>query len=354
MSTSYIPEKVKVRLWGKAAGRCQYSGCNTSLWRDALTQAEFNTSYIAHIIADEPNGPRGDKVLSKKLKNELSNLMLMCDVHHRLIDKEDIEGHSVERLNEMKATHEAKMDLLSSLTENEQSHLIHYSANIGEHFYQHDFKKSAQAMLPLHFPASIHPLDLSLKNSTTKDDETDYWQWESKNLEARFNDKVKSKQEIDLVKHFSVFAVAPQPLLIKLGTLLPDLHAVQVYQLHKEPPNWNWQESPENFKYIIRKPKQNNSVVALNLSLSADISQSRIKKVLGNDTAIWTLTIDHPNNDYLKSKEQLSLFREKFRELLNLIKAKHGESITLNIFPAAPVSVAIEMGRVWMPKADLR
>jgi hypothetical protein len=25
----------------------------------------------------------------------------------------------------------------------------------------------------------------------------------------------------------------------------------------------------------------------------------------------------------------------------------------LNIFPAIPVSVAVEMGRVWMPKADL-
>ena len=98
MSVSYIPEKVKIRLWGKAAGRCQYDGCNKQLWLDSLTKTEFNTAYIAHIVADQPNGPRGDAALSKKLKADISNLMLMCDEHHRLIDREDIEGHPVEKL----------------------------------------------------------------------------------------------------------------------------------------------------------------------------------------------------------------------------------------------------------------
>lgn len=49
MSASYIPVEVRLRLWGKSAGRCQYSGCNQPLWRDDLTKAEFNTSYIAHL-----------------------------------------------------------------------------------------------------------------------------------------------------------------------------------------------------------------------------------------------------------------------------------------------------------------
>ena len=35
------------------------------------------------------------------------------------------------------------------------------------------------------------------------------------------------------------------------------------------------------------------------------------------------------------------------------IKAKHGQDAKLHIFPAMPVSAAIELGRVWMPKADL-
>lgn len=53
MSVTYIPESVKIRLWGKAAGRCEYEGCNQPLWLDQLTKAEFNSAYIAHIIPEK-------------------------------------------------------------------------------------------------------------------------------------------------------------------------------------------------------------------------------------------------------------------------------------------------------------
>jgi hypothetical protein len=44
MSISHVPDKVKLRIWGNAAGRCQYEGCNDPLWLDTLTQAEFNVA----------------------------------------------------------------------------------------------------------------------------------------------------------------------------------------------------------------------------------------------------------------------------------------------------------------------
>ncbi len=49
-----VPHKLQLRLWGKAAGRCQYAGCNKPLWLDSLTKVEFNIAYAAHIIADKP------------------------------------------------------------------------------------------------------------------------------------------------------------------------------------------------------------------------------------------------------------------------------------------------------------
>src|SRR5690606_22049159 len=115
MSVSSIPPDVRTRLWGKAAGRCQYRGCNTPLWIDGLTKAEFNSSYLAHIIADKPNGPRGDAVLSPQLSKDISNIMLLCDVHHRLIDKKDVAGHSIELLKEMKAEHEKRIALITAM-----------------------------------------------------------------------------------------------------------------------------------------------------------------------------------------------------------------------------------------------
>ena len=353
MSVSYIPEKVKIRLWGKAAGRCQYDGCNKQLWLDSLTKTEFNTAYIAHIVADQPNGPRGDAALSKKLKADISNLMLMCDEHHRLIDREDIEGHPVEKLQIMKNKHENRIDLLTSISEEKQSHVLLYGANIGQQHPFVNWQKASQAMTPEWYPAEKTAVELGMKNSSFRDHEDSYWTIEKEHLNRQFLSVLKNKLAVGDIGHFSVFALAPQPLLIELGRLLSDIPTAEVYQLHREPPNWVWEENPEEFDYIIREPDKVNGKVAVNLSLSANINNSRITSTVGGNVAIWELTINEPNNDFLKSREQLKMFRQCFRKLLNDIKMKCGETAEIHLFPAVPVSIAVEIGRVWMPKADL-
>ena len=71
MSSTDIPKRVLALLWGKSAGRCEFTGCNIPLCRDALTNEEFNNGQNAHIIADSPNGPRGDVEKSEQLKKDL-------------------------------------------------------------------------------------------------------------------------------------------------------------------------------------------------------------------------------------------------------------------------------------------
>jgi hypothetical protein len=69
--------------------------------------------------------------------------------------------------------------------------------------------------------------------------------------------------------------------------------------------------------------------------------------------SIWSLTAANPHNDIMRSPRDLSRFRQELRRLFDRIKLVHGEGTRLNLFPALPVSAAIEVGRVWMPKADL-
>jgi hypothetical protein len=66
------------------------------------------------------------------------------------------------------------------------------------------------------------------------------------------------------------------------------------------------------------------------------------------------MSLPTPNNDFLKSRGQGRLFREKVRQLLDRIKATHGEQATLHVFPAMPVALAVDFGRIIMPKADLK
>ncbi len=65
------------------------------------------------------------------------------------------------------------------------------------------------------------------------------------------------------------------------------------------------------------------------------------------------MTIPTPNNDFLKSRQQAQVFRKQLRPLMDRIKAQHGEKAVIHVFPAMPVALAVEFGRILMPKADL-
>ena len=82
-------------LWGKAAGRCEYEGCNKLLYQDEVTSESINRAFVAHIVAASPGGERGDKELSALLFNDIDNLMLLCHEHHRLFDSLSDAGQSL-------------------------------------------------------------------------------------------------------------------------------------------------------------------------------------------------------------------------------------------------------------------
>jgi CBASS immunity sensor of nucleotide second messenger signals len=352
MSVSYIPERIKLQLWGKAAGRCEYEGCNQALWLDALTKVEFNSAYVAHIIADCPDGPRGDPVLSEQLKRDPSNLMLICDVHHRLIDHEDIAGHSAERLRNMKASHEARIELLSGIGPDKQSHVLLYGANIGVHSSNISLAKAAEAMVPDSYPAESRAIELGFANSSFTDRDQEFWKLEAMHLRRLITQQVRSRLSNGLIHHLSIFALAPQPLLALLGYLLSDIPAAEVYQLHREPPNWKWREPSEADEFVFEEPETIAGEPALIIALSATINESRVEAALENPT-IWKLLHPKPQNDILQSKEQARAFRSAVRRLMDRIKARHGQGATIHVFPAMPVALAVDLGRVIMPKADL-
>lgn len=355
MSLSSIPVHVKCRLWGRAGGRCQYAGCNEPLWLDDVSKAQFNSAYIAHIVADQPDGPRGDPILSPKLKAELSNLMLLCDTHHRLVDIADVPGHPVARLVEMKNAHEDRIVRVGGVGANRQSEVLLYGANIGEHVRLPTFGEAGSAMLPEWYPARDRPTHLSLVNSWHSDHEEAFWTVEAENLRRGFEAELKPRLRDGSTRHLSVFAFAPQPLLVLLGYLIGDMVPAEVYQLHREPPTWDWLPASGSRAQSleVQEPAETTGAPALVLALSATVADERVFSVLGEATSIWKVTMASPNNDYLKTREQLLEFRETLRILMDRIKARHGHGATLNVFPAAPVAACVEFGRILMPKADL-
>jgi hypothetical protein len=353
MSNTRIPEKIKNQLLIKSGGRCQYKGCNESLYQDLITNKFFNMSYFAHIIADEPKGPRGCVKRSKLLAQDLSNLMLMCDKHHRLIDKIDVDGHPEKLLLTWKEEHEKRIEVVTGIKENHHSHIVTYKANVGMHSPTFDFKYLTPYLLPEYYPAQISTIDLGLSDSPFRDKDEIFWKAELNALETNFAGRIETLLRQNQINHISLFAFAPMPLLIKLGTLINDIHNVEIHQPIRNPKTWNLSSDKITTRYKIIEPKELCPTVALNISLSADIDNSRITNIIGNQCSIFTLTIDKPYNDFLQSKEQLNEFSKIIKVLFNQIKLKYNNKTILHIFPAMPIATAIELGRSWMLKADM-
>lgn len=92
----------KRRVMQYSHGRCMFEGCGEDLGLDKLTGYEGNFSYLAHNVASSEQGERGGIVISELLSDDPHNILLLCDKHHRLIDKIATVDYSALRLSNMR------------------------------------------------------------------------------------------------------------------------------------------------------------------------------------------------------------------------------------------------------------
>ncbi|TEU22064.1 MAG: hypothetical protein E3J21_00740, partial [Anaerolineales bacterium] len=105
-TTMSISLKTHKMFWGLAANRCAFLGCRRELVMDASqTDDESLVGEACHIVAQSPTGPRGDSPLPPKQRDHYDNLILLCKIHHKLIDDQP-NTYTVQRLLQMKAAHE--------------------------------------------------------------------------------------------------------------------------------------------------------------------------------------------------------------------------------------------------------
>jgi hypothetical protein len=352
--TRNIKPDVANKLWGRAAGRCQFNGCNRLLYRSSVTQEQATIAEKAHIYSWAENGPRGRGPYAKDTTrlNNVQNLLLVCHDCHELIDQ-DQQGlrYSAQLLCKWKDEHERRVELVTGIHPSKKSHVVLYGANIGDETSKLQSRAAMDALFPDWYPADERPVCLSMAWET-KDDKPNYWDTEAANLKDIFRQKIKPLVDAPDPQHLSLFALAPMPLLVLLGKLLTDKPAADVYQLHREPQTWKWSPGPSDLRFFVHPPQRTSASPVLVISLSDKIARERVTAVLGDNVSIWEMTIDQPHNDFLRSQEQLAEFRKTMRQLMVEIGKVHGKATPIALFPAMPVACAIELGRIRMPKAD--
>jgi hypothetical protein len=344
---------VKRRLWTTSAGRCQLEGCNVQLSLNPRTKTYMNRGYIAHIYGAEEGGPRSEHDLNPEQLRDFDNLMMLCDACHRNIDRDAVDDYPADRLLAAKKKHLEDIARLTNYASAPRTQILLYGSKVGKHDAPLNFRDTSAAVLSTYQPNDSSAIEINVKGLSLEDDRATYWRVQLEHLETEFTNKVHSLRNTGRPTHYSVFTLAPQPLMIKLGILLGELVDVTCYQRNREPESWGWRDTKQTATHIIQQTRRGGGEVALKLSLSAEITDERITRVLGDDCSIWNLTHAAPSNDYLRSAADLSDFRTTLRRAFSEIKLNHGEDSVICLFPAGPVTTMVETGRVWMPKADL-
>lgn len=94
------------RLYAVSGNRCAFPRC-----RQALVQKGVVVGEMCH-IKGKKGGPRYDKTQSKDEREAYENFILMCSIHHKIIDT-DVGAYPEEKLYNMKQRHERRQEQLS-------------------------------------------------------------------------------------------------------------------------------------------------------------------------------------------------------------------------------------------------
>ncbi len=90
-------------IWARAGGACAL--CKSHLTADAKSgDKDVVLGEEAHIVSEEPNGPRY-RPMSRKEVNSYANLLLLCPSDHKIVD-EQVTYYTEQRLLALKREHE--------------------------------------------------------------------------------------------------------------------------------------------------------------------------------------------------------------------------------------------------------
>jgi hypothetical protein len=347
-----VPARTRLFLFVHAGGRCEFDGCNRYLLEHHLTKADGVFAQMAHIWAFSQGGPRGRRQ-HRHEKHDLSNLMLLCPQCHKLVDDHP-EQYTTDVLRKHKKAHEDRVFMLTDTKPDRHTVAVAMTAKIGERAVSVSLAEMQDAVAPRYLgPRDVVEIDLT----AMPDDSTQYyWRAGADAIASKMRNMYDQSFESGPVRHVSVFALGPIPLLVFLGSLLSDKVPLTLFQRHRDAEGWRWKERGDIVGYDLRRLRQggDGAAVALLLSLSGRVKLRDLPSEIDDRYSIYEITLAGrpPNPGFLAIEESLQEFRRVYMGAVREIVASHGAFARLHLFPALPAPVAVAIGRDLMPKRD--
>jgi hypothetical protein len=350
-----IPDKVKAQLWVAAGGHCEFNCCNKPLDRNILTQQKVFVGQHAHIIGDSVHGPRGDAELSKKLSRDVSNLMLTCRECHWTIDSLP-DDYPVDLLRRMKQRHEDRVQRLYALDETKDSVAIILRHPIKRvhlpHFTDTDVQSAILTNSDFCHAPSEHIIQLDYRSKAAREDDPHYWTELVKQMRDDFDRQLHLASTQRQPSHLSIFAFAPMPLLMQLGAIVGNKVEASTMQWNRIAESWKNPQQRELEQQAVsfdEVPPSQGLSLAVRLCLSGEVSVGAVEAVVPG-LPVVRFGVPTPTPAVVESAEDVRHFRSQFTAFMAGVRNQGYRH--LDVFPAMPMSLAVEFGRQLLPKVD--
>lgn len=346
-----VPVPTRCMLWGLAGGRCEFSGCNKLLLEHPVTSLQVNLADVAHVVGFSEQGPRGEGDRPDDI-HALENLMLLCPDCHTQIDERP-DDFSRESLTAYKRNHEARIRHVTGLGPDMGTAIVQLKAKIAGRSVDIPVSHVYEAVSP-RWPTDRqgHVIDLSqfdidgaegARAAALKiDDET-----------ARL---YRPGMDADQTGHISLFALAPMPVLMHLGSRLSDKIAIDFFQRHRDAGStpWKWRNDGPPVDFAVKRLQEGSTrnKVALILSLSGPVDRAVLPAEISAEFSIYEMTPQGvmATPDFLRSAVTLERFRKRYRSFFSELAQSHGQFDELHVFPAVPAPIAVLLGHDLLPK----
>lgn len=361
-----IKPTVRQALWAKTAGRCTL--CNRRVLGGQRTFLHsVGAAEMAHIkgatstvgsprgLDELPSPPApsdGLEAASDDLESE-ENLLLCCHDCHRIIDDADhISIFTVEKLRELKAAQERRVEMATSDGLLTRTAVVRLGSSVRGSTSRASRHEVAETLFANDYLGLVESQYSGDFTCWIDGDETDPGYWASARAKIdRTLGVVRQAVEQGDVSHVSVFAIAPVPILVMLGSYLDDKVETRLWEKQRGT-GWGWQDAkhPVAFKHETAVDALETATdVVLVCSVSAEVNPDRFPSALQTVPRL-VLRPDgvSPSPMLLGNEKTLSNYASAFRDMLAEAERLYPRAERWHLFAAVPTTVAVESGQAFM------
>ncbi len=348
-----ISKHTTLFLYVQAGGRCEFDGCNRYLLEHYPTETVGNFAEQAHIYSFKEDAARGRERGRPADINGLENLILLCPECHHLVDSVRPDDYPVATLKKFKREHEDRIFALTGLSKHRDTVPLVLRGLIRGRSVDISDEEMQTAVAP-NYLKRRQKIEIDLTSVPDAPDEA-FWRTAATTIDHRVEQLYSLTSRPERTLRVSVFALAPIPLLVHLGSRLTDKMDVDLYQRHRDPETWSWKDGPGEARFTThRLTGTKGGSVALLVNLSGKNPLDALPRDLGEQAAVYELTLDgqEPTPLFLNTPGDLERFTAQYIRVLATIRRAHPDLDRVHLFPAVPAPIAVTLGRARLPKVD--